>query len=264
MTVSSTTTAPQALSEVQLRHFEEQGYLVLRRVFTAEDIALLSEEAVVLARRTELIDTNNIRCRWQNHVDTGVCLFECLDPVIDIGPVCDRVAHDDRLLSVLAAIYGEPAHLFKDKLIYKPSGAVGYDLHQDYIAWPSFPRSFITAAIAIDPSGVDNGCTMVYPGVHKRGNVTPADGDYHVVPDSAVANVPAIPLRLEPGDVALFGCFTPHRSGPNRTPGSRRLLYLSYNADSEGGDCREEHYREFHAWLKIKYAQYGKHDTYFR
>jgi ectoine hydroxylase-related dioxygenase (phytanoyl-CoA dioxygenase family) len=73
-----------------------------------------------------------------------------------------------------------------------------------------------------------------------------------------------VPLRLEPGDVAFFGCFMPHRSGPNRTNGPRRLLYLSYNADSEGGDQREKHYEEFHAWLKVKYAQYGKHNTYFR
>jgi len=84
------------------------------------------------------------------------------------------------------------------------------------------------------------------------------------VPDSAIAGVPAIPLQLKPGDVALFGAFTPHRSAPNRGSGSRRLLYLSYNADSDGGDCREAHYCEFHAWLKVKYAQHGKPDTYFR
>ena len=33
---------------------------------------------------------------------------------------------------------------------------------------------------------------------------------------------------------------------------------MSYNALSDGGDQREKHYREFHAWLRTKYAQHGK------
>ncbi len=71
-------------------------------------------------------------------------------------------------------------------------------------------------------------------------------------------------LELDPGDVAVFGCFVPHRSGPNRSDRWRRLLYLGYNADSDGGDRRAAHYAEFHAWLKAKYAEYGKAETYFR
>ena len=41
-------------------------------------------------------------------------------------------------------------------------------------------------------------------------------------------------------------------------------MYLSYNADSDGGDYRDEHYREFHAWLCDRYAEYGKHGVWFR
>ena len=39
------------------------------------------------AARADLIATENIRCRWQPHVQTQECLFECFDPVIDISPV---------------------------------------------------------------------------------------------------------------------------------------------------------------------------------
>jgi hypothetical protein len=39
---------------------------------------------------------------------------------------------------------------------------------------------------------------------------------------------------------------------------------LSYNAGRDGGDQREAHYRQFHAWLVEKYAQYGKTGVYFR
>jgi hypothetical protein len=252
------------LTRDQKSQFLEDGFLVLRGVFSPVEMAMLSIEVDRLLQRHDLIDTKNIRCRWQDHIETKQCVLDAFDPVIDLSPLCDSLAHDPRLLQILSAIYGEPARLFKDKVILKPPGAQGYALHQDYISWPSFPKSFITAAVAIDPSGVDNGCTEVFAGYHKAGYLSPADGDYHSLPSDSVDEINRTYLELEPGDVALFGCFTPHRSGPNRSDRWRRLLYLSYNADSDGGECRDLHYQEFHTWLPRKYAQYGKHDTYFR
>jgi hypothetical protein len=246
------------------RAYAEDGFLVVRGLFSPAEMAVASLEAERLLGRDDLKDTNNIRCRWQNHVGTGECLFETFDPVADISPVCGQLARDPRLVGVLSALYGEPARLFKDKLIFKPPGAKGYDLHQDYIGWPGFPRTFVTAAVAIDPCGKDNGATEVFPGYHRRGYLSPEDGDYHPLPAGAVDETRGVVLELEPGDVAVFGCFVPHQSAPNRSDRWRRLLYLSYNADSDGGDRRTAHYAEFYAWLKKKYAEYGKHDTYFR
>jgi hypothetical protein len=256
--------APPGLSPHDVRSYHDRGYLVARRVFAPAEMAAVALECERLLGRDDLKDTRNIRCRWKDHAATGECLFECFDPVCDISPVCDRLARDPRLLDLVSAVYGEPAHLFKDKLIFKPPGADGYHLHQDYIGWPTFPETFVTAAVAVDPCGKDNGATEVFPGYHRRGYLAPRDGDYHPVPAGAVAEAEGEVLELEPGDVAVFGCFVPHRSAANRSAGWRRLLYLSYNAASDGGDRRAAHYAEFHAWLRKKYAEYGKHDTYFR
>jgi hypothetical protein len=260
-----TATLAPPLTAPARRAFQEQGFLIVPGVFTAAEIADAAAEAEGLVRRHDLIDTRNLRCRWQPRCEDGECLFETFDPVTDIAPACERLARHPRLLAVLAGLYGEPACLFKDKLIFKPPGARGYDLHQDFIAWPSFPRSFVTAAVAIDPCGLDNGCTVVYPGYHRRGCLAPEDGDYHPLPPETVDEGTAVPLELQPGDVAVafFGCFTPHRSAPNASQRWRRLLYLSYNAASDGGDRRERHYREFLAWLRTKYAEYGKTNVYF-
>jgi ectoine hydroxylase-related dioxygenase (phytanoyl-CoA dioxygenase family) len=255
---------PSVLSRKQIDQYHEDGYLVLRQLFSPFEIAALLMEAERLLERRDLIHTDNIRCRWQPHVVTDECLFETFDPVIDLAPLCGRLALDSRILNVLADLYGEPAHLFKDKLIFKPPGAKGYDLHQDFISWKDFPRSFITVLVPIDPADRVNGCTEVFPGYHQRGYLSPEDGDYHPVPEGVVDETRAIPLELAPGDIALFGAFTPHRSAPNRSDGWRRQLYLSYNAASDGGDRRTAHYREFHDWLKVKYAEYGKHHVYFQ
>jgi hypothetical protein len=255
---------PAALTADQREDYEEQGFLILRGLFTPEQIARLAAEAEALLRRSDLISTRNLRCRWQPNVVTGKCQFETFDPVIDISPGCCELAHDTRLLSVLAALYGDEACLFKDKLIFKPPGVKGYGLHQDWIAWPGFPRSFLTVLIPIDASTVANGCTEVFPGYHRHGCLSSEDGHYHELPLELIDEARAVPLELEPGDVAIFGGFTPHRSRPNRSDGWRRQLYLSYNKRSDGGAQRTKHYEEFHRWLRTKYADYNKSDVYFK
>lgn len=245
-----------------LRAVEDDGFVVCRSVFSRQEMAGLSDEADALLGRSDLIDKLNLRCRFQSNCTAG-CVFETFDPVIDIAPICGKISSDPRILELLRTVYGEDACLFKDKLIYKPAGAMGCGLHQDYIAWPGFPRSFTTVVVAIDAATEENGCTELFPGPHRRGCLSPEDGEYHELPAELVAEVPSVKLILDPGDVAIFGAFLPHRAGPNRSNGPRRQLYLSYNAASDGGPQRTRHYREFHRFLRRKYVDYGLTDTYF-
>ena len=259
-----TQVATAAIDASQASQYHADGFLVVRQVFNRDRIAELEAEAERLRGRLDLIDTDNIRCRWQNHVTTGECRFDCFDPVIDLSTVCERAARDPRLLEIVGALYGEPACLFKDKLIFKPAGALGYQLHQDYISWRSFPTTFLTVIVAIDRADASNGATEVFPGYHRQGCLTPRDGQYHQLPDDAVDLSTGVVLELAPGDVAIFSGYTPHRSGPNGSAENRRLLYLSYNAASDGGDQRDAHYTEFHRWLQERYAEHGRTATFFR
>lgn len=243
--------------------FERDGYVIVKGLFTVPEIIELAEASNELLKRRDLIDQANRRCRWQNHHESGECRFDCFDPVIDLSPVVEHIARDPRLTDLVSGLYGERAHLFKDKLIYKPPGASGYALHQDYIAWPSFPRSFVTLLVPIDPTTDSNGAVEVFPGRHRDGCLSPEDGEYHELDASVVDESSGVRLVLEPGDIAVFHGMLPHRSAPNRSQQWRRQLYLSYNADSDGGDQRDAHYQEFQTWLARKYAEYGKHNTYF-
>src|ERR1700730_266109 len=182
----STIATARTLAPAQVTHYHAEGFLIVPRVFSADEVAALDAEALRLLGRTDLIDSQNIRCRWQNHCDTDEGRFDGFDPVIDLSPLCERVARDPRILHAVSALYGEPACLFKDKLIFKAPGARGYDLHQDYIAWPSFPTSFVTVIVAIDATDRENGATEVFPGYHRRGCLAPADGNYHRLASDAV------------------------------------------------------------------------------
>lgn len=252
------------LTPDQIRDYHEQGFLIVRDLFSADEMAQLAAEAETLFNRRELIDTQNIRCRWQDHAETKECRFDCFDPVIDIAPVCRYFASDGRIRDVLRGVYDDEAHLFKDKLIFKPPLATGYALHQDYIGWLEFPESYITVIIAIDETNRANGATEVFPGYHKQGYLSPKDGEYHQLSLEVIDESTGVLLELQPGDIAFFGGYTPHRSAANRTDQWRRQLYLSYNAGRDGGEQRDAHYRQFHEWLVKKYAEYGKTGVYFK
>jgi ectoine hydroxylase-related dioxygenase (phytanoyl-CoA dioxygenase family)/catechol 2,3-dioxygenase-like lactoylglutathione lyase family enzyme len=256
------TTVP--VTEASVRRYREDGYLIVRGLFPRDRIERALREAEAAVLRPELISTRNLRCRWADHVETGECRLDAFDPIIDLAPACGELARDPALLQVLEAVYGEPACLFKDKLIFKPPGAKGYALHQDYIAWPSFPRSFLTVVIPLEPVSEENGCIEVFTGYHRQGSLSAEDGDYHELSLDLMDPQRSVKLVLQPGDVALFSGFTPHRSNPNRSQRWRRQLYLSYNAASDGGEQREAHYQEFREWLKGKYAAFGMTDLHFR
>jgi ectoine hydroxylase-related dioxygenase (phytanoyl-CoA dioxygenase family) len=246
--------------------WDRDGFVIVRGLFDPAEIAQASADADrVRDEHRRLIDVKNIRCRWQDNVFTGECQFDAFDPIIDLSPACHALANDRRLFALLHDLYGEPAALFKDKLIYKLAGAKGYGLHQDWIAWGDdrFPRSFLSVLVPLDPSDEDNGCTLVYPGYHQDGPLTPTDGTYRELPAGTVDEAKAVPLVLAPGDVAVFGGFTPHRSNANRADRPRRQLYYSYTKRSDGGELRERHYQDFHAWLRKKYAEHGKTDVYY-
>jgi ectoine hydroxylase-related dioxygenase (phytanoyl-CoA dioxygenase family) len=244
--------------------YERDGYVIARGLFGPDRVAALAADAERLLARTDLIHTNNIRCRWQNDAVTGECRFDCFDPVIDLSEACAGAARDPALLGLIGDAYGEPACLFKDKLIFKAPGTLGYKLHQDYISWPSFPISFLTAIVAIDRADAQSGATEVFTGYHQQGCLSEADGKYHQLPDDAVDPARGVVLELAPGDVAIFSGYTPHRSASNASRHPRRLLYLSYNRQGDGGERRDAHYDEFRAWLQGQYAAYGRAGTFFR
>lgn len=118
----------------QIAAYQRDGYLIRRGVFSPSEVKDVADETTALLEQQERMAKSNLRVRWQYHYETGEPVFELFDPITDIAPKCSAWFHDRRIAEILEALFQDRSHPFKDKLIYKPAGAGGYPLHQDFIA----------------------------------------------------------------------------------------------------------------------------------
>jgi len=131
-------------------------------------------------------------------------------------------------------LFGTEAVLYKDKINFKLSGSDGFKAHQDVQAgWDAYARLHITALVSIDACTLENGCLEIAAGQHRRGLI----GDMWT--PLAEDALDYTPVPTAPGDTIFFDSYAPHRSGPNPTNQSRRVIYVTYNSLSEGNHRRQ-------------------------
>jgi hypothetical protein len=148
-----------------------------------------------------------------------------------------RLLTDSPIVQMASDLLCKTAVLYKEKINYKHPGGAGFAPHQDQAAYPNISRS-VTCLLAIDDATVANGCLEFAAGMHQA--MLPLDAEGCIAPDVA-ASLDWVPVPAPAGSLIWFHCFTPHRSGPNRTAQSRRALYVTYNPLLEG-DLRAAYY----------------------
>lgn len=220
--------------------FDRQGYLHLPGALSGAALRELVAQVDALTARPE------VPGRWMQYFEPGaagqrqLCRVECF---LDDHPVLDALLRASPLARWVDVLMGEPAVVFKEKLNLKLPGGAGFAPHQDAPAFTTFGQRYhITLMLAVDDGTPENGCLEVVPGRHLEGQLpTAPDG---TLDPAFAATLPWQPVPTRAGDALLFGSLLPHRSASNTSPRSRRALYVTYNRLSEGGDVREDYFRE--------------------
>ena len=240
------------LSDEQLAEYHERGFVVLRNVFPLEEIERLRElQTYVFEHYQQLFDPNNMRFEW-TELD-GEKIPWKIDPFSDLHPEFGDLIKDRRICDALCSIYeGFEPRIFKEKYIIKQPGTHGNGIHQDYNWWQGFPTSCLSVAIAIDAADKTNGCTQFWPGSHKHGFLHESGTLDGKVPEEYYAEEPFY-LETNPGDIAIFNCYTLHAAGTNQSDRTRRQIFLSYN-DARDGEHYFEHREHFFNYRARRYA----------
>ncbi|HJZ77609.1 MAG TPA: phytanoyl-CoA dioxygenase family protein [Vicinamibacterales bacterium] len=229
-----------ALSSDELRAFERDGFVVVRGVFSANEVADYVGAIEALASRPPEVGRQMVYFENSQTIPRTQVLSR-IEAFVEYDETLSRVVFDPRIVGSTAALLGADAVLFKDKINFKLPGGSGFTPHQDIQAgWDTYAPYFISVLVAIDENTVGNGCLELAAGHHGRGLIgrrwEPLDGD-------ELSGLEFVPYPMAPGDVAFFDCFTPHRSQPNQTDRPRRNLYLTFNRATDG-DFRKQYFAD--------------------
>lgn len=252
--------------------YENDGYVVKRSVFSKSEVSRFQEESDRLRNDPSFINEKNLRASTREVAEEGR-IVDRLDPIVDISPVFKALSQDERIHDCLRSIFGEPALLMKDKLIWKCPGANGYGCHQDYTGWvelPAPPEAMLTVLIALDTSTSNNGPIELFRAKHHQyyldkcaptGLLAPSEG---LVPDEILEQWGAAEqIALAPGDVLIFSSLAPHQSDTNFTNSYRRHIYFTYSASS-CGDLYQQYYNNYWRYLSADRTAEGMIDIYFQ
>jgi len=221
-------------------HFRKTGFLVVRDLFPPEQMRRIRSWTEELQRWPEVAgkymkyfehSTTQPDTRLLNRVENFVPFHEGFRDLVN----------DTRLLTSAARLMGDAVVLFKDKINFKLPGGGGFAPHQDAQAgWRHYASVHLTALVSIDRATVRNGCLELAAGHHEQGLI---GEEWAPLSDAETNGMCFEPVQTKPGDAVFFDSFTPHRSAPNHTSESRRVLYISYNRRSDG-DCRVRYYAD--------------------
>lgn len=247
-----------SLSKAEQKEYDQNGFLVFRDLFTADEVKALQNDAEFLATpKRGHPDANVIE-------KDGTTLRAAWAPEID-SPACAAAYRLPRVLGRVKEIMGEDIYLYQSRLNYKRAhtGDV-FQWHQDYQAWwmdgvaNGGHRDILSILIMLDDTFDQNcGPLQFLPGSHKLGLIPPfydvetTSYALHMVADDVMERMQRAYETFTcfgpAGTVVIFAGNLIHGSSKNLSTQGRRNLYFAYNQlnNKPAGKSRRKHANNF-------------------
>lgn len=221
------------LTPEQVREYEENGYLIIRKecsddlidafnshIHTIRTADPIAEWAKPKSGSAPIEDKDRFSVRLFNpHLHDGFSLQMMKLPIVR---------------GALAQLLGDEAVGVQSMYFYKEPGSHGQAAHQDYYYIKNEPNTLTAAWVAMEYTNEENGCLWVIPGSHKLG----------LLPHGAVKNLKEheawthevegidlnkeTPVVLDKGDILFFDSLLIHSSTRNRSERWRRSYVCHY------------------------------------
>ncbi|MBO9308806.1 MAG: phytanoyl-CoA dioxygenase family protein [Chloroflexi bacterium] len=223
------------LSEQDKQFYDQNGYVVARGLFSAEEAAFYRDYFTRL-REAGTYPGDEL----------GVVLRDSDDPLKRYPRMIhmhrwDAVSRawllDPRLRDALTLLLGRTPYAVQTMLYFKPPGARGQALHQDNYYLRVQGGTCMAAWMALEPCDEANGCMMVVPGSHTWELLctVPADTTRSftdvTVPLPEGCEVRPVPMQA--GDVLFFNGSLVHGSNPNTTTDRFRRALIGHYIEGQ-------------------------------
>src|SRR6185295_16063467 len=218
------------LTTEQLDEFTLNGYLMVKALFSTEEMDLLlniaRNDRQIEQQSHERLDLSEGRSKLWITGSLGEDIYSAFVR-------CRRIV--DPMEQMLG---GEVYHYHHKMMLKEPFLGGAWEWHQDYGYWYSndclFPY-MASCLVAIDRATTENGCLQVIKGSHHMGRIDHGKAGEQTGADmervkEALKHLELVHCEMEPGSALFFHCNLLHRSDANKSPNPRWSLICSYNA----------------------------------
>jgi phytanoyl-CoA hydroxylase len=214
----------RALTADQVRRFDEDGFVVVEGVLSADELTRTLAEIDPVERAVE--DDLVAKGGRQAIAEAGAITFTT--HLVTRSRWLRELVTLPSLVGICADLVGPDVRLYWDQAVYKkPEKPRRFPWHQDNGYTFVEPQAYLTCWIALTDATLDNGCPQVAPGLHRHGTLRHRWEDplgfqcFADYPRAVAAEVPA-------GGAVVFSSLTPHLTGPNVTDSVRKAYIVQY------------------------------------
>jgi non-haem Fe2+, alpha-ketoglutarate-dependent halogenase len=210
---------PKMLTQAQIAHFREQGYVSPVRAISDERAAQV--RAKLEAYENEAGGPLRGEFRHKSHL-----LFTFLSELV----------HESRILDAIEDLYGPNLLCWSTNFFIKEARTPAFvSWHQDSTYWGLSSPDVVTAWVALTPSNAANGAMEVIPGTHLQDQIPHRDTfdqnnlltrGQEVAVDVDASQ--AVRLDLQPGEMSLHHVRLVHGSPPNPSDDRRIGFAIRY------------------------------------
>lgn len=227
--------------------YRRDGWLTLPQVWPGEEVTVVLNEVEHLFVRTLTTLGYGIPprgSRWEEDLHTCLATLFRQHPtqwastlaMIPFLPTVQRLGTSPVLLQALQQLgltspcpCTPPIAYFLSDTLALPGDLHRAPPHQDW-RYTQGSLDMVTVWVPLVPVGDYNGAVELITGSHRQG-LLPTSGHPHLhrVSDSTLQGRHFVPVKLSPGDAAVFSGFTVHQSGTNKSGTLRWAIAFRYN-----------------------------------
>jgi ectoine hydroxylase len=220
------------IQDEQVRFFEDEGYLVIKELLSADEVELLRSAAVA----DKALDEHAFSVKDGEGGAARLALWNHPG-----SSIYGMIARCETVVGAMERLLGEEVYHYHSKMIMKDARTGGaWTWHQDYGYWYHngvLAPNLASISIAVDRATRENGCLQVIPRSHKLGRIEHALSGNQAGADVArvekvLERLPVVHVELAPGDAVVFHSNMLHRSDANTSDKPRWSMICCYNAAS--------------------------------
>ncbi len=211
------------ITQEQLKHFEDEGYMILKGAFAKEEM-------------DELVEKIDLHVEEHSKHLSTIGGSEKISRANEITFTTHLVKKDEKFqefcsqslfVELATKLLGHDVSLFWDQAVYKrPETAKEFPWHQDNGYGLVLSEQYVTCWIALEDANVENGCIWVKPRTHQDGIVehvnTPIGYQCYFGEDQGM------PVPMKKGDMLVFSSLLFHKSGPNTSNNVRKGYIVQF------------------------------------